>query len=278
MMFMRVNVYPLGGPCQSANDLEWYSVSFRGYAVMRCRRGLRGRVGFASRCAPIGPLATPRDPRARLCPQAGRTDASPVRPARATPDIEACPAARFSAKADDRARCATAEARHQRGVLRDSSFRHARRALRFASRPAASGGGPRGDDSPFAQPAAGRSPVGGAGPASATRFRRAGSRWRRPRRAQRPRRGCPPRLAANAAPARFVGAKGAPAAEGTPSAPSKWMQPEGRAPAAGLASAAGACGQWDAPFPRGVEAPLRAHGFRSATRTERLRELRTPED
>ena len=72
------------------------------------------------------------------------------------------------------------------------------------------------------------------------------------------------------------GAKGAPAAEGTPSAPSKWMQPEGRAPAAGLASAAGACGQWDAPFPRGVEAPLRAHGFRSAARTGKCDTLRNP--
>ena len=175
---------------------------------MRCRRGLRGRVGFASRCAPIGPLATPRDPRAKLCPQAGRTDASPVRPARATPGIEACAAARFSAKADARARCATAEARLRRSVLRGSSSCHARRALRFASRPAASGGGPRGDDSPFAPPAAGRSPAGGARPASATRFRRAGSRWRRPRRAQRPRRGCPPRLAANAAPASLAPSPG----------------------------------------------------------------------
>ena len=72
------------------------------------------------------------------------------------------------------------------------------------------------------------------------------------------------------------GAKGAPAAEGTPSAPSKWMQPEGRAPAAGLASAAGACGRWDAPFPRGVEAPLRAHGFRSAARTGKCDTLRNP--
>ena len=76
--------------------------------------------------------------------------------------------------------------------------------------------------------------------------------------------------------ARFAGAKGAPAAEGTPSAPSKWMQPEGRAPAAGLASAAGACGRWDAPFPRGVEAPLRAHGFRSAARTGKCDTLRNP--
>jgi hypothetical protein len=46
---------------------------------MRCRRGLRGRVGFASRCAPIGPLATPRDPRAKLCPQAGRTGMTSAR-------------------------------------------------------------------------------------------------------------------------------------------------------------------------------------------------------
>ena len=49
-------------------------------------------------------------------------------------------------------------------------------------------------------------------------------------------------------------------------------------PAAGLASAAGACGRWDAPFSRGVEAPLRAHGFRSATRTGKSHALRaTPE-
>ena len=176
--------------------------------AVRVRR-LRGQVGFASRCAPIGPLATPRDPRARLCPQAGRTDASPVRPARATPGNEACAAARFSAKADDRARCATAEARLQRGVLRGSCSCHARRALRFASRPAASGGGPRGDGSPFASPAARRSPAGGVHPASATRFRRAGSRWRRSRLAQRPRRGYPPRLAANAAPAPLAPEDGA---------------------------------------------------------------------
>ena len=86
-------------------------------------RGLASPPG----CAPIGPLATPRDPRARLCPQAGRTDASPVRPARATPVIEACAAARFSPKADGRARCATAEARLRRRVLHGSAFRHVRR-------------------------------------------------------------------------------------------------------------------------------------------------------
>ena len=44
-----------------------------------------------------------------------------------------------------------------------------------------------------------------------------------------------------------------------------------------LASAAGACGRWDAPFPRGVEAPLRAHGFRSAVRTDRSTRFATPE-
>ena len=43
-----------------------------------------------------------------------------------------------------------------------------------------------------------------------------------------------------------------------------------------LASAAGACGRWDAPFPRGVEAPLRAHGFRSAARTGKCDTLRNP--
>ena len=102
--------------------------------AVRVRR-LRGQVGFASRCAPIGPLATPRDPRARLSPQSGRTDASPVRPARATPGIEACAAARFSPKADGRARCATAEARRRRRVLHGSAFRHVRRnrAARIAS-------------------------------------------------------------------------------------------------------------------------------------------------
>ena len=104
-----------------------------------CPEPVEGLVcrGSASppRCAPIGPLATPRDPRARLCPQAGRTDASPVRPARATPVIEACAAARFSPKADGRARCATAEARRRRRVLHGSAFRHARRnrAARTAS-------------------------------------------------------------------------------------------------------------------------------------------------
>ena len=95
---------------------------------------LRGAAS-PPRCAPIGPLATPRDPRARLSPQAGRTDASPVRPARATPGIEACAAARFSPKADGRARCATAEARLRRRVLHGSAFRHVRRnrAARTAS-------------------------------------------------------------------------------------------------------------------------------------------------
>ena len=102
--------------------------------AVRVRR-LRGQVGFASRCAPIGPLATPRDPRARLCPHAGRADASPARPARATPGIEACAAARFSPKADGRARCATAEARRRRRVLHGSALRHVRRnsAARIAS-------------------------------------------------------------------------------------------------------------------------------------------------
>ena len=100
-----------------------------------------------------------------------------------------------------------------------------------------------------------REPPGGVGGCAAART------WRRARRKEEP-------SSRARATARFAGAKGAPAAEGTPSAPSKWMQPEGRAPAAGLASAAGACGRWDAPFPRGVEAPLRAHGFRSATRKE----------
>ena len=47
--------------------------------------------------------------------------------------------------------------------------------VRPAPHPAASGGGPRGDDSPFASPAARRSPDGGARPASAMRFRRFGS-------------------------------------------------------------------------------------------------------
>ena len=47
--------------------------------------------------------------------------------------------------------------------------------VRSASHPAASGGGPRGDGSPFASPAVRRSPAGGARPASAMRFRRFGS-------------------------------------------------------------------------------------------------------
>ena len=351
-----------------------YPVSFWGSASW-CGCGfVEGLVcrGSASspRCAPIGPLATPRDPRARLCPQAGRTDASPVRPARATPVIEACAAARFSPKADGRARCATAEARLRRRVLHGSAFRHVRRnhAARTASggvwRRAAgktcaqepgrrksvkapqpspegftlflrAGPCPQADlpmaaASPYATPPAGipasSRRESGAAPLATSPGRysarvRGGRGRRRHREAQVRCRGaeaappppaervaaaeadqaaCRPasrreapadaswrglgaehagrrsRQAAHGRRRAAKGAKGAPAAEGTPSAPSKWMQPEGRAPAAGLASAAGACGQWDAPFPRGVEAPLRAHGFRSATRTGKCNALRNP--
>ena len=166
------------------------------------------------RCAPIGPLATPRDPRARLCPQAGRTDASPVRPARATPVIEACAAARFSPKADGRARCATAEARLRRRVLHGSAFRHVRRnrAARIASggvwRRAAEDLRPRAwaqEEGKKLHKPAPKVLHSSCGQAPA---RKRFSRWRRPRRAQRPRRGYPPRQAANAAPARFGRCKG----------------------------------------------------------------------
>ena len=47
------------------------------------RRRLMGRVGFASRCAPIGPLATPRDPRARCATAEARLPRGVEAPLRA---------------------------------------------------------------------------------------------------------------------------------------------------------------------------------------------------
>ena len=50
--------------------------------AVRVRR-LRGQVGFASRCAPIGPLATPRDPRARCATAEARLPRGVEAPLRA---------------------------------------------------------------------------------------------------------------------------------------------------------------------------------------------------
>ena len=229
--------------------------------AVRVRR-LRGQVGFASRCAPIGPLATPRDPHARCATAEARLLLPPCSP-RATPPA--------GVPTSSRRECGACTTRAKpRAVLRPRARRTAmtsaqrgaspmprRRGGAAAARRARPGGGSGSGGAPP------REPPGGAGGCAAART------WRRARRKEEP-------SSRARATARFAGAKGAPAAEGTPSAPSKWMQPEGRAPATGLASAAGACGQWDAPFPRGVEAPLRAHGFRSATRREPAKRAMDP--